>query len=109
MKALLIVIVFVLTMILANTSGSLASQTLGQKNETIQGKVDSVSPDKGEVTIAAADRRVTVSVTADTQIRVNEKVGKLADVRAGVTATVVFTTKEGRHTAKSIRVEALFQ
>ena len=109
MKVLFFIVVFMLALSLRPAHDSGASQNaLGQKNETLQGKIDAISLEKSEVTIAAADQRVTVTVTPDTQIRVNEKVGKLADLQAGVTATVVFATKEGRHTAISIRVEALF-
>ena len=107
MKTLFLVAVFLLAFCLHLTSTS--DVIAGQKNETIQGKIDAISLEKSEVTIAAADRRVVVTVTPDTKIRVNQKDGKLADLRAGVTATVIYTTKEGRHNAKSINVEALFQ
>ncbi len=107
MKVLFFVVVFMLALCLQLMPSS--NVRAGQKDETVQGKIDAISLEKSEVTIAAADKRVVVTVTPDTKIRVNEKDGKLADLRAGVTATVIFATKEGRHNAKSIVVEALFQ
>ena len=71
---------------------------------TVQGTVESVNAQTGQVVIRlAGDARLTLNVTKDTQIRIGDKTGSLADIAPNDRVTARYDA--GTMTAAALRVE----
>jgi Sec-independent protein translocase protein TatA len=75
--------------------------------KTLDGQLTAVDMAKKEVTVKSNDGKDTVTVKVDgqTKIRVGDKDGTLADVKAGDTVTLVHMPKDGIDTALSLAVK----
>jgi FlaG/FlaF family flagellin (archaellin) len=69
--------------------------------KTLDGQLTAVDVQKKEVTVKSNDGKDTITVKVDgqTKIRVGDKDGTLADVKAGDTVTLVHMPKDGIDTA----------
>jgi hypothetical protein len=75
--------------------------------KTLDGQLTAVDMAKKEVTVKSNDGKDTVTVKVDgqTKIRVGDKDGTLADIKAGDTVTLVHMPKDGIDTALSLAVK----
>ncbi len=83
--------------------------TDGNQSQTareIKGQLASVEPDQNRMTIQNSEGSLTVSVTANTQIRVGANDGTLADLRPGMQVAVTYISQDNRHVAQRITAES---
>lgn len=76
--------------------------------KTVDGHLTAVDTVKKEVTVQSNDGKDTITVQVDgqTKIRVGDRDGTLADVKAGDTVTLVHMPKDGIDTAVSLTVKS---
>jgi hypothetical protein len=73
--------------------------------ETVQGKVEFVAAEANQLRIAVADRKLTVTVTPETRIRIAEnREGTLANLRPGMDVLCVYVNRESKLVALTVLV-----
>jgi hypothetical protein len=75
------------------------------KETTVNGTIAVVDKDNNHVTLTTPDnKKLTVEITADTQIRVGREMANLNELRVGQEATCVHSEKNGKDVCSSLTV-----